>query len=325
MMGRTLARALSLLAAITISGCGDGPNGPSPLPPPQLTCPAGISQSGVLGGGQPVTYVAPSPVGGKAPVNTICAPPSGSQFSVGTSNVTCTATDADNQQASCSFTVTLNAVTLNVRRFLAFGDSITEGEDGRRFHLGFGFIDPLRTYPALLQSRLVADFPDQQPAVTNKGKSGEFAADGVARLMTELQAQRPETLLLLEGYNDLLTSGLSAVDTVVNALRTDVRNARSSGVQYIFVSTLTPPRQPTGPFPRNIDPRAIQETNAKLTAMATAENAVVVKAYDAFVGRESELVADDGLHLTPAGYQTLADVFYASIRTAGLTTGLAAR
>jgi lysophospholipase L1-like esterase len=279
----------------------------------------------VLGGSQTITYSPPSAIGGAPPVNTTCAPPSGSSFPVGSSNVNCVATDAQNRQATCSFTVTLTPVTLNVRRFLAFGYSVTAGEDGRRLHLRPGFIDPVLSYPAVLQSRLISDFPLQQPSVTNKGQSGEFSNDGVSLLQTELQAQQPEAVLLLEGYNDLLNFGLSAVDTVVTALRTDVRNTRAAGVQYVFVSTLTPPRPATGPFNRAIDIRAIQQTNAKLIEMAASDHAVLVNAYEAFVGREAELVGDDGLHLTPAGNQVLAELFYAAIRAAGLTNGLAGR
>jgi lysophospholipase L1-like esterase len=323
-MARTL-RGLVLISVLAISSCGDDSIGPTPAGPPQLTCPAGITVSGVIGGAQAVTYTAPVATGGTVPVSTVCTPPSGSAFPVGASNVTCTAFDAQNRQASCSFTVTLAGVALNVRRFLAFGDSVTAGEDGRRLHLRPGFIDPVFSYPALLQSRLTTDFPSQQPTVSNKGQPGEFATDGVARLLTELQAQQFEALLLLEGYNDLLNFGRTAVDTVVTALRTDIRNARARGVQHVFISTLTPPRQPTGPFARNIDTRAIQDTNVKLVQLAAAENAFLVNAYDAFLGRELELVGDDGLHLTAAGNQVLADLFYARIRSAGITTGLVGR
>ena len=81
----------------------------------------------------------------------------------------------------------------------------------------------MHSYPAVLQGQLATSFPAETPSVSNKGKGGEPATAGVSRLLTELDAERPEALLLLEGYNDLLNSGVSAADTVVNALRTDVR------------------------------------------------------------------------------------------------------
>jgi lysophospholipase L1-like esterase len=305
-----------LVAAIVLaSACGDGPIAPDP-PQPQLTCPPPLNLTGVLGGARNVTYAPPLTAGGAAPVSTTCTPASGSSFPIGITTVTCTATDARSRQAGCTFTVTLNAESLSITRFLAFGDSVTAGEDGRTLHIRQSFIDPVRAYPAVLQGSLMVDFPQQNPTVINRGRGGEFATDGVSRLLDELRAQRPEGLLLLEGYNDLLNFGLSGVDRVVEALRTDIRNARALGVRSVFLSTLTPSRRATGPANRAIDSRAIQDVNAKLTVMAAAESAILVNAYDAFLGRESELVGDDGLHLTAAGNQALAQLFYSRIRTA---------
>src|SRR5262249_47551140 len=45
-------------------------------------------------------------------VQVVCVPPSGAQFQVGVTTVTCTATDAALNTASCSFTVTLWDVVL---------------------------------------------------------------------------------------------------------------------------------------------------------------------------------------------------------------------
>ena len=303
-----------LATQLMLYGCGDRPVAPTPPGPPQLTCPSSVSITGVVSGGQSVSYTLPTLTGGTPPVTMVCNPPSGTTFPVGTTTVTCTANDALSRQAACAFSITLTSVALNARKFLAFGDSVTAGEDGRSLVIRRTFIDPVHAYPAVLQGRLMASFPPESPTVDNKGLGGEFATDGVSRLIKELDAQRPDALLLLEGYNDLLNYGGAAVDTVVSALRTDVRNARARGVRYVIVSTLTPPRKATGPRDRAIDPRAIQDTNAKLIAMVAAENALLANAYDAFVGRESELVGDDGLHLTAAGNEVLARVFYERIQ-----------
>jgi lysophospholipase L1-like esterase len=301
------------------SACGDGPTAPEPARP-QLTCPPALNLTGVLGGTQNVTYAPPLVAGGATPVTTTCTPASGSSFPIGITTVACTATDARSRQAGCTFTVTLNAVSLSITRFLAFGDSVTAGEDGRTLQVRRTFIDPVRSYPAVLQGSLIADFPQQNPIVLNRGRGGEFATDGVSRLLDELRAQRPEGLLLLEGYNDLLNLGLAGVDRVVEALRADIRNARALGVRYVFLSTLTPSRRATGPANRAIDSRAIQDVNTRLTVLASAESAILVNAYDAFLGRESVLVGDDGLHLTPAGNQALAELFYSRIRNATTAT-----
>jgi lysophospholipase L1-like esterase len=315
---RGVSTGAALVLMVFLAGCGKNPVTPTP-DAPQLTCPSPITVSGVLGGVQAVTYTVPSATGGSTPVNTTCAPPSGSGFPIGTSAVTCTAVDSINRQATCTFSVTLSPVVLSVHRFVAFGDSVTAGEDGRTAQIRVRFIDPVRSYPAVLLSRISTDFPDQGISVVNEGRGGEFADDGTKRLSQVLDSDRPEVLLLLEGYNDLLNFGARAADAVVVALRDDVRLAKSRGVQQVLVSTLTPPRKATGPRDRAIELRAIQDTNAKLIPMAAAEGARVVNAYDAFLGREQDLVGDDGLHLTPAGNEVLADLFYAAIRDAGLT------
>ena len=305
-----------LLLLAVCCACGDPPIAPEPpADPPQLTCPPSISVSGVFGAGQVITYPAATVTGGAPPVVIACNPPSGSIFPVGTTTATCNANDALSRQAGCAFTVTVTALRLNARKYLAFGDSVTAGEDGRSLYIRPTFVDPVHAYPAVLQTQLTVSFPADGVSVSNKGKGGEFAAEGVSRLLTELDAERPEALLLLEGYNDLLNFGVAAADTVVAALRTDVRNARGRGVRYVIVSTLTPPRKATGPRDRAIDIRAIQETNSKLVAMVAAENALLVDAYAAFIGREATLVGDDGLHLTPEGNQVLAGLFYDRVHT----------
>ncbi|HJQ23958.1 MAG TPA: HYR domain-containing protein, partial [Blastocatellia bacterium] len=63
----------------------------------QITCPMAASQS--------VAYQTPA-VSDNCPGATVaCAPPSGSVFAVGTTSVSCTATDASGNTASCSFAV----------------------------------------------------------------------------------------------------------------------------------------------------------------------------------------------------------------------------
>jgi lysophospholipase L1-like esterase len=315
-------RASAVAAFCIISACGKGPIEPTPSAPPSVTCPANLSVTGVVGGMQSVTYTAPVVTGGAAPLTTTCSPSSGSPFPTGATTVNCTVTDAQNRQATCSFSVTLQPLVLNVRRWVAFGDSVTAGEDGRRLQIRFGFVDPVKAYPAVLQSLLTADFPNHDLFVANEGHGGVRATDDVKNLQGILQTYRAEAVLLLHGYNDLLNGGVAAAGPVAFALRDDIRIAHAQGVQHVFLGTLTPSRPATGPFNRTIDPRAIQETNARLVQVAAAERAILVNTFDAFKGRELELVEVDGLHPTVMGSQVLAETFYRAIRAAGLTMGV---
>jgi len=87
-------------------------------------------------------------------------------FDIGATPVTCVATDAKSVTASCTFTVTLNAPPkISLERFLAFGDSITWGENGLSTATALDVPERLRpavqlpfadTYPGALQTEMRA-------------------------------------------------------------------------------------------------------------------------------------------------------------------------
>ncbi len=207
--------------------------------------------------------------------------------------------------------VTLEASVLQVKTFVAFGDSVTLGENALPGPAPVPlFVDTANAYPTRLKATFDADFPGQGIAVFNEGKAAERATEAVARLPGVLASRKPGGLLILDGYNDLLADGLAAASPVTAALRDMVRIARTAGVPYVFVSTVTP----SAPGSRQISPAAILETNFRIRQMVAAEGAVLVDAYDAFFGQETSLVGPDGLHLTPAGNAVLAATFYSAIR-----------
>ena len=78
--------------------------------PPTITCPAPVTtvaaQTCPLSTSTVVTFPAPTASDNCPGVVTVCNPPSGSTFPIGTTTVTCTATDASGNTATCSFTVT---------------------------------------------------------------------------------------------------------------------------------------------------------------------------------------------------------------------------
>jgi lysophospholipase L1-like esterase len=325
--------ATAAALAMALAACG-GPNEPTPPgQPPAAQCPSNVSVAGVFGGAQAVSYALPTVTGGTQPVSVTCAPASGTTFSVGTTTVSCTATDASSRSAQCAFTVTLTpALRLAVTKFMAFGDSFTEGEDGRSLRLVPHFIDPAGTYPFLLEGMLNMQYAADPIKVLNYGKSGEPIDDGRQRLPRDLATQHPQALLLLDGYNDLLaacaeknpvdvgSAKCAAVTTdVVTGYRKMIQIAKNAGVAYVFVSTLTP----SGPYipgpqvktDRRIALSAITATNTKLVPVAQAEGATLVDSFAAFVGHEAEYIADDGLHPRRAGYQALADTFFAAIKS----------
>jgi len=76
---------------------------------PVITCLANIIAGNTPGQcGKAVTYVAPTATDNCAGATVACLPASGSTFAVGVHTVTCTATDASGNSATCNFTVTIN-------------------------------------------------------------------------------------------------------------------------------------------------------------------------------------------------------------------------
>jgi lysophospholipase L1-like esterase len=287
--------------------------------PPQIACPADVTVKSVSGTSQAVTYPDPTVTLGAPPVTTSCSPASSTSFPLGTTPVRCTARDAQAREATCSFNVTLSGFTLAAKKFDAFGDSLTAGENGLP-----SFVDPPNSYPTKLQASLDAYYPGQGIAVINRGEPGQPVERTLAVIPSLLSTDRPDAALLLTGYNNLTTPcgpGLAstkpcrdAIDFVAFGVRDCIRRIKESpvGVKFVFVSTLTPPG-PTGS--RRIDRNAILDVNGRIRQMIAAERVTLVDSYPVFIGHETEYVSPDGLHLLPPGYQALADTFFAAIRT----------
>ena len=109
---------------------------PNDTVPPQITVPANITASCSTDLLVPVTFsVTATDNCDPAPVVT-CSPPSGSGFPVGTTTVTCTATDASGNSSTASFTVTRAALG-----FAGFLPPIG-GADAT----GGSFADPVRSF-----------------------------------------------------------------------------------------------------------------------------------------------------------------------------------
>lgn len=322
------------LGALLAVACG-GPSAPSG-PALTIACPASLTVPSPTGSAVTVDYGAPTVTGGTTPVTTSCTLPSGSSFPVGSTPVTCTASDAHQRVAACSFTVSVSASSrLSATRFLAFGDSITEGvlEHPCRFAKPATlaeFFDDLRSlsaavdnpgsYPSVLQSLLISRYTAQSPFVTNEGLGGEFVTEARSRLSGVLAIHAPQVLLLQEGVNDVNafapTKGQSAIAGIVADLRTLVRDAQSRGVQ-VLVGTLLPQRPGAC---RAFAPEFIVPANNQIRTMAVAEGAVVVDLYQAFDGQLATLLGADGLHPNAAGYEKMAQTFFDTIRQTLETT-----
>lgn len=105
----TTTGAMSAPSAEVAILTGASTTPPSATSAPTISCPAPSGTSST-GGPIPLTF-SPTVSGGTAPVTSTCSPASGSLFPVGSTPLTCNATDAKQLTASCSSAATVTAVT----------------------------------------------------------------------------------------------------------------------------------------------------------------------------------------------------------------------
>lgn len=324
---RRLVPALIFGTAVCVAGCASPSPAPSPTPtpdPPRITCPAPLSQVSPTGLAVTLVYGTPSVANGASPVTTTCVPASGGAFAIGTTTVTCTATDARQRADTCSFPVQVLApATIKVTRFLAFGDSITLGQDGNPApscdatasspKTPEGVWAPLdiltgHEYPTVLREQLAARYTTQTLTVDNAGLGAETAADGAARFPVVLASRLPQVVLLMEGSNDILDGDPAKIGPAIVGLRSMIRSARGLNV---FLATV-PPMNPAGCRGRR-GYATVSALNAAIAQLAQSEGVSLVDVNAAFAGNLS-LLSTDGLHPTAAGFETIATAFFQAIR-----------
>ena len=307
---------------LAIGGCAGSPNTPTPPPPVppdplKITCPTAVSLNAQNGQPLAVRYGSATTTGGTPPAQVSCSPVSDSVFPIGSTIVTCTATDAKSVTDICTFAITLIAPPrLSMTKFVAFGDSMTAGEIvSEGIVAGFRplAVDTLKSYPSDLYSMLVSRYTAQASdiVVSNQGRSGEKTADGASRLSGALGVGSFQAVLLMDGVNDFPAYAQALV-----SMRQMVQTARGRGLR-VFLATLPP----ENPFPSCLPNRGgnwafVVPYNDGLRSIAASEGAVLVEVYTAFNGDTTTLVDCDGLHPTAAGYLRIAETFFTSLKQA---------
>ncbi len=259
--------------------------------------------------------------GGAPPVTVSCTPASQALFPIGSTTVTCTATDARQRPASCTFAVTVLAPpTIAGTRFVAFGDSMTRGEDGvssspfgRRDPYGPRvFFETSKTYPGVLQGLLASRYTTQTFSVVNQGLPGERVADRFTlSRFSGVIGGAFDAVLIMEGSNDLADRDARITAAAVANLRQMLRDAKSRNIRP-FLATVPP--MVSGGF-RALAWSLVVPFNDELRALAASEGVTLVDVYTGVNADTARYVGFDGLHLTEAGYAKVADVFFGVLRT----------
>jgi lysophospholipase L1-like esterase len=310
---------LTLLALLCCAGCTKTPTAPTPPPPPpiadppEVTCPADVTVSARTSAGIAVVYDPPETRKGEGNVSIACTPPSGDTFPVGVTQIECVARDSLNRSSSCTFSATVaGPPRLRGTRIMAFGDSLTEGQtilSNDPYDLR---APPATAYPTVLGQLLSARYTDQTITVFNRGMPGEQASRALSRFITTFVGDRPDAVVLMEGYNDVKQAGGDDVTGIANAIAGVselAREARRRGAR-VFICTLAPGR----PGRIEIQRSALDYINDRLRLLARAEGAVLVDVFSALLPEVNANVTIDGLHLTPLGYRRVAETVFAAMR-----------
>ena len=223
---------------------------------------------------------------------------------------------------------TLAGPHIAVTDFVAFGDSITWGEDGRLdaseplglFRTRVRVSDP---YPKLLEFYLQTRYASQAIQVANEGQPGEPAGGSGdsgpsgptrARFDTTVVGGAYHAVLLMEGANDI-GDGEDGIPAAVNGLNM-IDDATSHGIR-VFLATI-PPEQPNPdpiPFAREHAEAAVLAMNSQIRGLAASERVSLVDIYSAFPSPDTNdlyalgLLSRDGLHPLEGGYELIAHTF----------------
>jgi acyl-CoA thioesterase-1 len=185
------------------------------------------------------------------------------------------------------------------QRYIAFGDSITEG---------FGDTKGLGGYPTRLQTLLTAR--GQSALVINAGLGGETSAGGLTRIGRVLSgAATGDTLLLMEGTNDV-NARISPETTVFN-LEQIAQRAANVGVSTVLATII--PREPLANTDGNNEVTGILAGLIREDAYAHGRK--LADPFEVFLHLTPDvfnldyLGGDDKLHPNAKGYDRLARVF----------------
>jgi len=196
------------------------------------------------------------------------------------------------------------AQTTRPTRYIAFGDSITEGagDDPSRA--------PLTGYPPRLEALLVNAGINAD--VINQGLGGEATPEALSRLTGALAGtQDDDVLLLMEGTNDI-SRGVPLEATRYN-LNEMARRAEARGLTVIHATPL--PRRPDARVDSNNILTLILAQNVR--DMAGRRGRDLVDIFEIFITRPNRFPAlyytttGDGVgHPNAAGYDLIAQSFF---------------
>ncbi|KIL40210.1 hypothetical protein SD70_15475 [Gordoniibacillus kamchatkensis] len=202
-------------------------------------------------------------------------------------------------------------------RYLAFGDSLTVGYGAPP---GQGFVP--------LYAKSLETATGREVAVVNAGVNGATTQNLLDSLRTDPElrerVERSDLITITAGGNDLiqaalpfvyegdaaiLRSALQAYETNYRGIVDAIRGARAEGSSSALLVLIGL----YNPLPVMAEAAEwVRRFNEYLQKLAAAD-VQVVDVYDAFVGRERELLYSDHIHPNARGYAAIAEQITRSV------------
>ncbi len=227
---------------------------------------------------------------------------------------------SDSGGLSKTATVTVQVTNVNYGKVIFIGDSITRGWGSAG---GTGW--PLKVRNAL-NTNFAGDFTTQ-----NKGIDGDTAIGLKNRLTAQVTSQTPQYVTVQIGTNDVYdNSGVAPASATAAAFETQVAailqslKATTSIEQVFVLGIISPVKSRTDiifpnliSIPQTVLDANVAAYNAALKRQATARGFVFVDLAAEFPTLESARLAwlPDGVHPSEAGYNRIASIVEAQLRT----------
>ncbi|OHF01337.1 GDSL-like Lipase/Acylhydrolase [Colletotrichum orchidophilum] len=189
-------------------------------------------------------------------------------------------------------------------RIFCFGDSLTAG------YSSYGAV--YHPYSVALTKMLAVYLPDTQIVATDNGMPGDVVSQGAfaQRFESEATQAQYDWVILLGGTNDLAFN--VPTEKIFDSLRRVYDSAIAKGSKVL---ALTVPERSAKS--EELDARRRQLNNAILSHQSSNYHAFDLNPripYHSLTERERKRYWDDGLHLTPAGYDWMGTHIAAALR-----------
>ncbi|MGZ5836623.1 MAG: SGNH/GDSL hydrolase family protein [Xanthobacteraceae bacterium] len=198
----------------------------------------------------------------------------------------------------------------NTSARLAAGEPIKIVAIGSSSTAGAGASSPDASYPSRLQVELSAQYPDAQITVINRGINGQESGDMLARLKSDVIAERPSLVIWQLGTNSVLRD--NSVGVAATNIEAGVAQIREIGADVILVDPQFVPRVIAKPEAEDMV-KLISATAKQLRIGLFHRFEVMRHWHEAQAIPFEAFTSPDGLHQNDWGYSCWAKLMSASI------------